>query len=120
MGDVHKLIAQLISGKHMKGSESLRQNIEKCRGKRPKLLLALIDSIVAKDQARFAEALKLSLAHFSKTFPRSNVGGDLVSLIGLPQSILYSWAMHRGFDEVELAPKVAGHLMTRKSLGLKD
>lgn len=116
VGYIYLLIAGLMADSASSASTKLREKITQCRLKRPQLLLLLLDAVTETKQEAFEEAMLKSMKHFSKSCPRSEIGGDFVSLLALPQSILNMVARHRGMVSCELTANLQGHIITPESL----
>ncbi|MEM7453103.1 MAG: hypothetical protein AAF456_01995 [Planctomycetota bacterium] len=110
------LFAEHFGGTKLIRSAELRAQVEGCRRKRPKLLLSLLDSLIAHDHDQFQDSLKQILARFSKLCPQSDIG-NLWEVVDLVTSTFHNVGVHMiGLEEPELTTKLQGHLVTPHSI----
>ncbi len=110
------LFAEHFGGKQLGRSAELRSQIEACRRKRPKLLLMMLDALIAKDQDLFQGALEQLLTRFSKSCPRADVG-NLWQVVDVITSTFRNVGVHLvGLEDRELSSNLKAHLVTPDSV----
>lgn len=110
------LFAEHFGGTKLERSLELRAQAEGCRRKRPKQLLAMLDSLIAQDQDLFQDSLKQLLTRFSKSCPRTDIG-NLWEVVDVVTSTFRNVGVHMiGLEEPELPPKLKAHLVTPASI----
>ena len=109
-------IASSLSPQPMPGVEQLVANVKKCRTKRPKLLCAVWDAAIAKDQKAFDKALSESVNHFLK------VDGDDAPnpsfWVALHPSIVWLIAEKNGLTFPASSEKLDAAIVRRQTIGL--
>ncbi|TWU44742.1 hypothetical protein Poly51_57910 [Rubripirellula tenax] len=108
-------IAGSLSPEPMDGADQLFEEAKKSRLKRPRLLCAAWEAVIAKDQAAFDKAFVDSVKHFVAKPVNSNISYDIVALA---QSIIWLIAEHRGLTLPEMSEKCLAAVLTRQSVGL--
>ena len=112
------LIAAHLTGEKMGGADSLCEKVEKCRLKRPKLLLSVLDSVIAQDQQLFDRGMHDLLKHYDKSCHPSDFG-NFTDVVCLPSSILYAVGRKNGLEQVELPERLIARIVTHESVGLE-
>ena len=110
------LIACSLAGLPSDALDELRQKINKCRTRRPKLLYQTWETVEARDQAAFDKAFKASVEHFLKKQP----AGQIYDWLAIHQSSLWLIAENRGLKFPDLSEKARAVVVTRESAGLLD
>lgn len=117
VGRLYIVMASDFRTKPIDGIEAVIEEVRQSRGKRPKLLLAIWESIIQRSQADFNRAMKESLTHFAKKKydPQS---ADFTETIAIHQSFMAMVARHRGMEHPELPPKLDARLIRRETIEL--
>ncbi|WP_146462236.1 hypothetical protein [Rubripirellula tenax] len=108
-------IAGSLSPEPMDGADQLFEEAKKSRLKRPRLLCAAWEAVIAGDQAAFDKAFVDSVKHFVAKPVNSNISYDIVALA---QSIIWLIAEHRGLTLPKMSEKCLAAVVTRQSVGL--
>jgi hypothetical protein len=95
------------------GIEQVVKQIERCRHKRPRVFLKLINAAFDGDVEAYHEALPPSLElHHLRLDP-----GDITDLIAIEQSVLAEVARRNGMEPPPLKERAKHTLLTAESLG---
>ena len=109
-------IVSSLSPKPMPGVDQMVAKVKACRSRRPKLLCALWEATLAKDQKAFNKALKDSVSHFLKhdaeDVPNFNYW------VALHPSFLWLMAERDGLTFPELPEQIDAAIVRRQTIGL--
>jgi hypothetical protein len=109
-------IASSLSPKPMPGVEAMIANVKANRTKRPRLLCAVWEAALTKDQKSFNKALKDSVSYFLKVdaedVPNPNFW------VALHPSIIWLMAERNGLAYPELPEQIDAAIVRRQTIGL--
>ena len=107
-------IAGELNPQPVPGIDELLAKVGKSRVKRPRLLCAAWEAVLAKDQAAFEKAFVESVKHFVAKPSDSRI---LYNIVALPQSIIGLIAEHRGLQLPAMPEKCQAAVVTRETVG---
>lgn len=100
------------------GLDVLINHVKKCRLKRPRLLMAAWESVMADDQAGFDQAFPASVKQFlARADKKTRIASEWVAL---DQSIIWLIAEHRGLKFPTMSARCVAAVITRQSVGFTD
>jgi hypothetical protein len=109
-------IASSLSPAPMPGIDAILAKVKACRTKRPRLLCAVWEAALAKDQKAFDKTLKDSVSHFLKTDAE-----DVPSVlfwVALHPSFIWLLAERNGLAFPELPEQIDAAIVRRQTIGL--
>ena len=109
-------IASSLRPKPMAGVDEMVAKVKACRSRRPKLLCALWEATVAKDQKAFNKALKDSVQYFLK-----HDAEDVPNVkywVALHPSTIWLMAERNGLEFPELPEPIDAAIVRRQTVGL--
>jgi hypothetical protein len=109
-------IASSLSPQPMPGVDGMVAKVKACRSRRPKLLCALWEATLAKDQKAFDKALRDSVQHFLKVHAQ-NVP-NVTFWVALHPSIIWLMAERDGLEFPELPEEIDAAIVRRQTIGL--
>jgi len=109
-------IASDLSPTPMPGIDGMLANVKASRTKRPRLLCALWEAALAKDQKAFNKALKDSVSHFLKVDAK-NVP-NVSFWVALHPSFVWLLAERNGLVYPELPEPIDAAIVRRQTIGL--
>jgi hypothetical protein len=109
-------IASSLSPTPMPGVEAILANVKACRTKRPRLLCAVWEAALAKDQKAFNKALKDSVSHFLKSDAEDVP--NVTFWVALHPSFIWLLAERNGLAFPELPEQIDAAIVRRQTIGL--
>lgn len=109
-------IASSLGPRPMAGIDAMVATVKACRSRAPKLLCALWEATMAKDQKRFDKALKGSVQHFLKVGAQNLPNPNL--WVARDQSCLWLVAERNGLKFPELPEQIDAAIVRRQTIGL--
>ena len=113
-----KLVASSLLPEPLAGLDEIRSSIERCRLKRPKLLLKIWDAIEAMVQSAYEQSMDESLTLYLESVESYIKKGLFQFCVAEFQSVLCLIALKKGLAFPKLPKKSAAALVTRETLGL--
>lgn len=111
------LHAIFLAGKNYDAYAHLAEQIRKGKKKRAKLLLDVLEAIVAKDNDRFGKTFQEYIKYFNKREVDLDSGSsDNISILG---SILWETARISGISLPQLPEEIMDRVITRETIGLQ-
>lgn len=109
-------IASSLSPAPMPGAENILSAVKASRSKRPRLLRAVWEAALAKDQKAFDKALKDSVSHFLKV-DAEDVPNPIF-WVALHPSFIWLLAERNGLTFPELPEQIDAAIVRRQTIGL--
>ena len=112
------IIAAAFRSEPMEGFDELLDKMQKCRLRRPKLLLKSWEAVLAKDQKAFDQAMAKSIQHCIKSKNKDPRSAMMEERLAFPQTAICLAAQRLGLSFPDLPRELANYIMTRESIGL--
>jgi hypothetical protein len=117
IGSFLVLLSVLLAEKSYDAYSHLAEQIRQGKKKKAKLLLEVLDAIVAKDNDKFAKTLQEYIKYFIKREVDLSGGADeSVSTLG---SILWETARIQGISLPKLPEEIMDRVVTRETIGVQ-
>ncbi len=109
-------IASNLSPTPMSGAEELLSNVKASRSRRPRLLRAVWEAALAKEQKAFDRALQDAVSHFLKVDAKDVSNPNY--WVALHPSFVWLLAERNGLEFPELPEKIDAAIVRRQTIGM--